>query len=109
MLQAADVPAKAPAYLDDAAGLVDAAPPEFQAGAPLQSVSVVASYDPKRSLELYERALPARVILPTQTGDRAREEFQAKINVKVATLDLNRAVEILRMIPPRPRAKPIQN
>ena len=79
LAQGADLPAKAHTYLDAAAGLVAATPPDFQAGALLQLGSVVASFDNKRALELYEQALAAGAVLPTQKDYRLKEEFQSQI------------------------------
>ncbi len=103
VLQGADLATKAHSFLDAASGLVAATPPDFQAGALLQLGSVVASYDAKRALELYEQALAAGAILPTRKNFRAKEEFQAQIAAQVAKLDLERALEMLRMMTP-PRA-----
>lgn len=56
--------AKAHTHLDAAAGLVAATPPDFQAGALLKLGSVVARYDNKRALELYEQAFAAGAVPP---------------------------------------------
>ena len=106
MLPGADLPTKAHAYLDAASGLVAATPPEFQPGALLQLGSVVASYDTKRALVLYEQALAAGAALPTQKDYRAKEEFQAQIAAQVAKIDLDRALEILQMMVPPPAGEP---
>jgi len=102
----ADLKAKARTYLDAASGMVAATPPEFQSGALLQLGSITSTFDPQRALELYEQALAASAVLPTQTGYRVKEEFQSLLCAQVAKINIDRAIEILTMIQIPPSGEP---
>ncbi|GEM_PF-5565267 len=102
----AELKTRARTYLETASGLVAATPPEFQAGALLQIGAITSTFDPNRAMELYEQAFAASAVLPTQTGYRVKEEFQSLLCEQVARIRMERAIEILTMIPIPPSGEP---
>jgi len=85
--------------LEAAGAMAAATPPDFQPGALLQLGTIVSTFDSKKGKEYYEQAFAASAILPTESKFRMREEFQALLASQVARQDLNRALEILLMMP----------
>lgn len=97
-----ELAAKAKLYLETASGMIAAAPPDFQAGALMQLGVVTSAHDPKKALEYYEQAFAASAVLPTQSGYRLREEFQATLAGHVAKVDVERAIELIVAMTPPP-------
>jgi hypothetical protein len=91
---------KAAEWLEQAAGMVGAGPPDFQPGALLQLGIVEASRDPVRGRELIGQALAASASLPTSRTARVREEFQALAVRELAKVDLEAAIEALDALTP---------
>ena len=96
--QAADAPDpkdKARQYLESAAGMIAAAPPESQASALLQLAAVEKAVDPKQAAEHLDQAFAAASVLPSWKENRLRQQTQAMIVRELAGLNLEKALEKL--------------
>lgn len=109
-----DLKQKAAEYLETAAGLVAAGPPESQAPALLQLAVVQAALDKPRAIELLEQAFAATAALPSVRDNRLRQQTQSLILQQLAKLDLDKAVEkfgamdLVTASEPDPRAEGIE-
>lgn len=93
---------RAAELLEQAAGMVSAGSAEFQPGALLQLGLVEASRNKARAAELLLQSIAASAVLPTNSGERVREEFQSLAVRELAKVDLEAAIEALPMLTPLP-------
>lgn len=105
---------KARQYLESAAGMISASPPESQASALLQLATVERALDAKQAAEHLDQAFAASAVLPSRKENRLKQQTQALIVRELAGIELEAALEkvsAMEITPPDeldPRAEAIE-